>query len=198
MNLKTVTAVSHAVLLAAALTATEARAQSAAPAGEQVTAARATAMALGGKLKAELEAALKSDGPVKALAVCKTVAPAIASDLAASSGGKVGRTALKVRNPANAPDAFEKAVLLRFVEDVAKGADPTKLEHAEIVDADGKRLLRYMKAIPMAPAPCATCHGTDVAPHLLRAIRDLYPADQAVGFKPGEIRGAFTITTPLP
>lgn len=198
MNLKIFTVASQAILLAAALTANEAMAQSAAPTEEQVTAARATAMALGGKLKAELEAALKSDGPVKALAVCKTVAPAIAADLAASSGGKVGRTALKVRNPANAPDAFETAVLLRFVDDVAKGADPAKLEHAEIVDADGKRLLRYMKAIPMAPAPCATCHGTEVAPDLLKSIRDLYPADQAVGFKPGEIRGAFTITKPLP
>jgi hypothetical protein len=103
-----------------------------------------------------------------------------------------------VRNPANAPDAFEKTVLLRFVDDVAKGADPAKLEHAEIVDADGRRLLRYMKAIPMAPAPCATCHGTDVAPDLLKSIRDLYPADQAVGFNAGEIRGAFTITKPLP
>lgn len=198
MNIRTGTAVSHAMLLCAALTAAEAAAQSAAPDDEQVTAARATAMALGGKLKAELEAALKSDGPVKALAVCKTVAPAIAADLSARSGGKVGRTALKVRNPANTADAFETTVLLRFVEEAAKGSDPTKLEHAEIVEADGKRMMRYMKAIPMAPAPCATCHGTDVAPDLLNAIRGLYPADQAVGFRPGEIRGAFTITKPLP
>jgi hypothetical protein len=173
-------------------------AETSVPADDQVKAARAIAMELGGKLKGELTAAMASGGPVQALGVCKTVAPAIAADLATSSGGKVGRTALKVRNPANAADAFEKAVLLRFVEDAAKGADPSKLEHAEIVESEGRRSMRFMKAIPMAAAPCATCHGTAVAPDLLQAIRDLYPADEAVGFEPGDIRGAFTIELPLP
>lgn len=173
-------------------------AQTGVPPDDQVKAARGIAMELGGKLKGELTSAMASGGPVQALGVCKTVAPAIAADLATSSGGKVGRTALKVRNPANAPDAFERAVLLRFVEDAAKGANPASLEHAEIVEAEGRRSVRYMKAIPMAEAPCAACHGIAVAPDLLQAIRELYPADEAVGFKAGDIRGAFTIELPIP
>jgi hypothetical protein len=84
------------------------------------------------------------------------------------------------------------------VEDAAKGADPSKLEHAEIVEAEGRRSMRYMKAIPMVAAPCAACHGTAIAPDLLQTIRELYPADEAVGFKAGDIRGAFTIELPLP
>lgn len=169
-----------------------------APDSELVSAARAVAMELGGKLKGQLEAALKADGPVAALGVCKTVAPAIASDLASTYGGKVGRTALKVRNPANTADDFEKEVLQRFIAEGANGADISKLEHAEVVEQEGKRVFRYVKAIPMAATPCAACHGTAVAPELLQTIRDLYPDDQAVGFSPGEIRGAFTITKPLP
>lgn len=178
-----------------------AHAQSAAPKlpdAEMVTAARARAMELGGKLKGQLEAAMKADGPVAALGVCKTVASTIASDLGSAYGGKIGRTALKVRNPANTADDFEKDVMQRFLAEAAKGADVAKLEHAEIVERNGKRVFRYMKAIPMAAAPCAACHGTAVAPELLQSIRELYPDDQAIGFRPGEIRGAFTIAKPLP
>lgn len=185
-------------LVAMTLGIAAAYAQTAMPADDQVKAARALAVELGGKLKGELSAALASGGPIQALAVCKVAAPAIAGDLSANTGSTVGRTALKVRNPANAPDAFETAVLKRFIEDAAKGADPAGLEHAEIVDAGGRRSMRYMKAIPMAAAPCATCHGTAVAPDLLQAIRELYPADEAVGFKAGDIRGAFTIEMPIP
>jgi hypothetical protein len=32
----------------------------------------------------------------------------------------------------------------------------------------------------------------------MQSIRDLYPEDQATGFSPGDIRGAFTILKPLP
>ncbi|MGE5267472.1 MAG: DUF3365 domain-containing protein [Deltaproteobacteria bacterium] len=175
-----------------------ANAETGVPTDDQVKAARAVAVELGGKLKSELSTALAAGGPIQALAVCKTAAPALAADLAASSGGKVGRTALKVRNKANAADTFETAVLLRFIEDAAKGADPAGLEHAEIVEVQGRRSIRYMKAIPMVAAPCAACHGSVVSPDVLQAIRELYPADETVGFKPGDIRGAFTIELPLP
>ncbi|MBN8913603.1 MAG: DUF3365 domain-containing protein [Rhizobiales bacterium] len=186
--------------VAALLFVSPARAQDAndaAPEKDLAASARAASIELGGKLKARLEVALKDGGPQAALAVCKTAAPGIAADLSDSFGGKVGRTALKVRNPENAPDVFEAAVLKRFVDEVSKGADVSKLEHAEVVDVDGQRMFRYMKAIPMAAAPCAVCHGTAVAPDVLQSIRDLYPDDQATGFKPGEIRGAFTVVKPL-
>jgi len=51
-----------------------------------------------------------------------------------------------------------------------------------------------MKAIPLAQKPCATCHGTNVDPDLRAEILERYPEDKAVGFKPGEIRGAFTLS----
>jgi hypothetical protein len=41
------------------------------------------------------------------------------------------------------------------------------------------------------------CHGSDIDPYVDARIRELYPDDQARGFKPGDIRGAFTITQPL-
>ena len=54
-----------------------------------------------------------------------------------------------------------------------------------------------MKAIPTAAEPCLTCHGSSLQPELKAEILRLYPNDQATGFKPGELRGAFTVTQKL-
>lgn len=160
---------------------------------QQTAAAREAAKELGDALKAQLLAAIKSGGPIAAIPVCNTVAPAIASAVSGQRGMTVGRTALKVRNPANAPDAFERRVLENFATQMAAGADPAKLEYAETVSENGSPAFRYMKAIPMAAEPCAACHGTDVQPDVKDAITKLYPKDEATGFKPGELRGAFSI-----
>ncbi|WP_424956293.1 Tll0287-like domain-containing protein [Hyphomicrobium sp. 1Nfss2.1] len=168
-----------------------------APDAAQLAKARASIKGLGENLKQQLMAAIKEGGPIAAVNVCRTIAPAIAEEQSHVHGVKVGRTALKVRNPGNAPDAFERRVLEDFVRQIAEGADPAKLEHAEIVsDGDG-RVLRYMKAIPMAAQPCAICHGAELSPALKAEIAKLYPDDQATGFKPGELRGAFTATEKL-
>ena len=64
------------------------------------------------------------------------------------------------------------------------------------VPIDGKPVFRYMKAIPTAEL-CVVCHGSDIDPYVDARIRELYPDDQARGFKPGDIRGAFTLSKPL-
>ncbi|MFC3215988.1 Tll0287-like domain-containing protein [Novosphingobium panipatense] len=51
---------------------------------------------------------------------------------------------------------------------------------------------RYMRAIPTMPM-CLACHGENIAPEVTAAIRANYPGDQATGFAPGQLRGAFSI-----
>lgn len=58
-----------------------------------------------------------------ALAAALVCAPAMAERLSRASGAEVGRTALRVRNPANAPDAHERAVLERFVRQLAETSE---------------------------------------------------------------------------
>lgn len=145
-------------------------------------------------LKMELVRALKAGGPANAVAVCQAAAPAITKDMAKAHGWDVGRTALRVRNPANKPNDWEREVLEAFVKKASEGADPKTLTASKIVEQEGQKTFRYMKAIPMAKEPCATCHGENLDPALRAKIRELYPQDQAVGFKPGEIRGAFTLS----
>lgn len=145
-------------------------------------------------LKGELQRALKEDGPVGAIGVCQEAAPAVTREVAAKHDWDVGRTALRLRNQDNAPDDWERQVLEDFVAQHEAGADPKKLSVTKVVNRDGEATFRYMKAIPLAKKPCATCHGTNVDPDLRAEILERYPQDEAVGFEPGEIRGAFTLS----
>ncbi|AHB48078.1 cytochrome C [Hyphomicrobium nitrativorans NL23] len=161
--------------------------------GGNLAAARAAAKDLGENLRSELIAALKAGGPSAALGVCRTVAPSIAENASKTHDLTVGRTALKVRNPDNTPDAFERRVLADFVRKAAAGSDPATLEHAEIATENGKSTFRYMKAIPTAAEPCLVCHGSNIEASLKAEILELYPSDEATGFVAGELRGAFTV-----
>ncbi|NOT80375.1 MAG: DUF3365 domain-containing protein [Bacteriovoracaceae bacterium] len=38
-------------------------------------------------------------------------------------------------------------------------------------------------------AQCLTCHGEGIAPNVAQKIKELYPNDQATGFKLNEFRG---------
>lgn len=158
--------------------------------------ARGIVKSFAGELLTTLQAAMKDGGTVGGMAACNVAAPTIAADAAKRSGWSVGRTALKVRNRANAPDAFEYKALQEFLTAAKAGDDLAKLERLETVTENGKRTIRYMKAIPTAE-PCLACHGSDLKPETAQAIADLYPADQANGFALGDLRGAFTLKRAL-
>lgn len=153
-----------------------------------------------GKLKGELESAMKAGGPLNAIEVCQKVAPSIAQAESERTGWKVGRTSLKTRNPANAPDAWETAVLKKFEERAAAGESPNEMAYFEVVEQDGKKAFRFMKAIGMPPLeqmPCLKCHGENIDPKVAAKLDELYPNDKARGYKVGDIRGAFTIRQPM-
>lgn len=148
------------------------------------------------RLQGELKSALQEGGPTAAVHVCKEEAPAIAADLSAQSGWQVGRTSLKTRNPDNAPDAWERQVLKQFEDRKAAGEPVDQLAYAAVVEQDGVKTYRFMKAIPTGEV-CLACHGSDLAPDLVETLDKAYPQDQARGFALGDIRGAFTLSKPL-
>ncbi len=159
---------------------------------QRVAASRAAVKAFATQLKGQLVKAMKSGGPVKAVGVCNLKAPEIAHSVSAAKGMEIGRTSLKTRNPRNAPDPWEKKVLEQFEQRKAKGESPRKMEYFEVVDGDDGREFRYMKAIPTGPV-CLTCHGEAIPQQARAKLDELYPRDQARGFRLGDIRGAFTI-----
>ena len=156
---------------------------------------RSLVQQLGSELKGELTAAIGQSGPTGAIDVCRTRAPEIASKLSRESGATVSRTALRVRNPANAPDELQRAVLEQFAADLASGRVEQPLEAAVEINRGGAIERRYMRAIP-TDALCLTCHGAHLAPDVAAAIAKAYPDDQATGFETGQLRGAFSVTWP--
>ena len=81
---------------------------------ERVAASRATVKEFMQSLKGELQKGMQEGGPVNAIGVCNRTARGIANTYSVRNDWTVGRTSLKVRNPDNAPDTWEQAVLQEF------------------------------------------------------------------------------------
>jgi hypothetical protein len=150
-----------------------------------------------GKLKGEMKRAMKAGGPVNAIKVCRVKAPEIALAVSNKHKLNIARTSLKVRNPGNQPDAWELKVLKQFEARKAKGESVKKMAYSEVVNMDGKKVFRFMKAIPTGKV-CLNCHAAKIKPEVEARLKTLYPADQARGFKLGDIRGSFTVMKTLP
>jgi hypothetical protein len=193
MHRTTLRAAVTGALIAVPLLSAGATGQDPAP---RVEASRAVVQEFMQQLKGALQQAMQSQGPVEAIAVCHEKAPQIAADMSAAKGWDIGRTSLKLRNPSNAPDGWERAVLEDFERRKGEGASPAKLEHYEFVEQGGERVFRYMKAIPTGDL-CLVCHGENISEAVQNRLAELYPQDQATGFKPGDIRGAFTVLQPV-
>jgi len=163
-------------------------------------AAKASVAAFASALKSELTAGMQAGGPALAIEVCNTKAPAIANEVSIQQGMQIARVSLRNRNPGNAPNDWQRAVLESFEQRKAEGADPAALTWHEIVDAGadtGGREFRFMKAIP-TQSLCLACHGETLTPPVAAKIAELYPDDRATGFSEGDLRGAFVVTRPLP
>jgi hypothetical protein len=55
-----------------------------------------------------------------------------------------------------------------------------------------------MRALPVQEL-CLNCHGLPerLTPAVKERLKTLYPDDKAVGYRPGEVRGAMTIRKPV-
>ena len=162
---------------------------------EKVKEARLHAKALGGALKSRLQQAIQSGGLEAGVNECQIAAAPIGLALS-QNGWEVGRTALKVRNPNNAADQWEREQLAWFSQLLTKAkqdnlAPKRPIETYQYDSESGE--FRYMMAIEQGQV-CMACHGANVAPSVKQSILKHYPSDQATGFELGELRGAFTLS----
>ncbi|WP_447976950.1 Tll0287-like domain-containing protein [Candidatus Nitrospira bockiana] len=97
---------------------------------------------------------------------------------------RLKQTALRPRNPKNAPDAYEAAVLRRWA---AQAADGTAETSREVVE-DG-RMLRVMTPI-FYHAHCLACHGEPAGAIDVSG----FPKE---GAREGDLAGAISISIPL-
>jgi hypothetical protein len=146
------------------------------------------------RLSSELASAMSSGGTVAAISVCKERAPAIASEIATETGVSIGRTALRVRNAANTPDAWEVENLEQFESRRATGEAWSDMSARTVENG----ALRWMRPIPMGET-CASCHGSAdaISEDARQALGTAYPNDRATDYSIGGLRGAFTARVPL-
>lgn len=144
-------------------------------------------------LKGELVLAMKSGGPLNAISVCSVKAPQIADKISQASGWTVARSSHRLRNPGNEADEYTAKAIADFLTRQENGEKPDTMIKAEILEENGKKVFRLVKAIPTGKV-CLTCHGAEsVKPEVEAALKEHYPDDKARGFKAGEIRGVFTL-----
>jgi len=159
--------------------------------------AKALIKQLATRLSDELQQAIAQGGPAAGIRVCNLKALPLTAAVAEDSAWQIGRTSLKLRNPENAPDEWEVAVLERFQAKADAGSDLQTLTYSEVVMAeDGRRTFRMMKAIPVGEK-CLACHGTQLSEQVTEVLDALYPEDLARGFAAGDLRGAFTLKKAL-
>lgn len=159
---------------------------------DEVQSARLVIKTFAKSLQNTLATAMKEGGPVNAVTACHSSAIEIAEFHSSQSGWQVSRTALKIRNPANAPDKWELKTLQEFEQRKASGENIAAIEHSEWVEESGQKVFRYMKPIATVGI-CLSCHGSSVDESVLKTLDTFYPDDRAIGFDLGDIRGAFSL-----
>jgi hypothetical protein len=104
-------------------------------------------------------------------------------------------TSLKIRTPANTPDAADKLALDYFDRTPAAGSAPAPLLVQRIDAPDSEPEWRVYKPVAVS-ANCLACHGNTAAqsPALRARLNALYPNDKATGYRVGEWRGVIRVT----
>jgi len=150
------------------------------------------------KLKGELVKTMKEKGPTEAVKICSQKAIPLTREVEeeVDHGIKIKRTSFKFRNPANAPDEYEKQALKYFEETYKKKGELPKY-YIQKVKEDGKTYYRYYKPLVVAPV-CLTCHGDEksINKSALEEIKKIYPNDLARGYKVGDFRGVIRVSIP--
>ena len=158
--------------------------------------ARQTADGLGRELMGLMLAKLRDEGPGGAIAFCADSAQARTAAMA-SEGIIIRRVTMQPRNLANAPDAYEEALLLALADQHAAGTLPP--DTAAYVGAGSDRELRYMRPIKIQQQ-CLTCHGdpSGLPDEVRRILAERYPDDRATGYAEGDFRGAISVRIAAP
>jgi len=105
---------------------------------------------------------------------------------------EVSRTALGVRNPANAPDDWERQQMEQMSFLLDAGIDPETLDVAVIRQEGEDKVLRWMRPILMAE-DCLPCHGEAIEPRVKLLLGQEYPLDEATGHAAGQLGGAYSV-----
>lgn len=149
-------------------------------------------------LSSNLQSAIQSGGVSNALPFCSLAASPLTAGMAQKHGVALRRFTHKPRNPAGRADATEMAVLKSL--EAALAAGHTTNPPPPLITNFTATTATFFAPIVLNNELCLKCHGEpgrDIAEENLAIIQRLYPRDEATGFKPGDLRGAWRVDIPL-
>lgn|GEM_PF-1098400 len=163
------------------------------PAASDIQLARQAALGFEQQLRREITTRLERDeDPVAIYMSYADHAPEWAREISNMLEVDFSRTSLGVRNPANAPDDWERRQLETFAFLMDSGLDPDTFEMGEIVQEGEETVFRWMQPVRMMDT-CLTCHGEAIDQRIKLLLAQEYPLDEAAGYSEGQIGGAYSV-----
>jgi hypothetical protein len=142
-------------------------------------------------LSGRLMAAMKKDGVPEAVQYCNLAGLPLMDSLSQAHQVNIRRTALKIRQPKDAPTLAEKKALDQYHAQFAAGE--VLKPFVETISAEE---VAFYAPILVSEA-CLKCHGKlgeTLKEEDYQLIKELYPDDQAIGYASGDLRGMWSIT----
>jgi len=163
------------------------------PAANDIRAARTAAFAFDQRMNREIIARLdRGEDPVAVWLAYADHVPDWGRQISNEVKADVSRTALGVRNPANAPDDWERRQLEQMSFMLDAGVDPETMEVAAIVVENGETAFRWMRPVLMRE-PCLVCHGEAIDSRIRLLLAQEYPLDEAAGYAEQQLGGAYSV-----
>lgn len=136
-------------------------------------------------LQQRLMSEIKSGGPVKAIGVCRTASPEMEKKM--SVDATIVRISDRERNPEHKASGREAEVLGLWASRLKAGQE---IGPVAFTDGGEKKIMRPIK---IAGELCLKCHGSaeQIDAATSDALKKAYPADHALGYAMGDLRGAF-------
>ena len=115
----------------------------------------------------------------------------LTTHLLGREGIAAGRTSDRLRNPSNRAPKWAAEIVSKWA-----GRNSRDTEGYAVDLGNRIGVLRPISEREM----CANCHGSldRLTPRVREVLADRYPADRAIGFRNGEIRGWFWVEMPKP
>jgi len=138
------------------------------------------------QLLTTLTKSLLEKGPIESIQLCNQESMKVENAYSKESWN-IKRISSKPRNPSHNPDTWETSVLNQWSKEPNLRKMVVKEEESQI---------RIMRPILLGSPACLQCHGKkeSIEPRLLETIQRQYPADLAIDYELGELRGAFSAT----
>ena len=156
--------------------------------GQQGASITNTAQAV---LLANVSKAIAEGGPEYAVEFCNLKASGIMDSLSVTNNATIGRISNRNRNPQNAIDGQTDVLAWNYWtgKQPGQGAEDTVM-----TTRNGDRI--YYKPIRIGMETCLKCHGsrsTEITMATLNVLDSLYPADKAVNYRMGDLRGLWKV-----